>query len=107
MSPWDFFDVPTPALTPANTSGVRNKAVSIADVIAIVSYVGTSDGGATNANGVSYNSDLNSNGLADGREYDRAPSSELSKPWRSGAPNGAVSIADALVGLNQVGDNCI
>jgi hypothetical protein len=53
-----------------------------------------------------YNSDLNANGVLDGREYDRAPSSDGSKPWRSSAPNAVVSIADALIALNQVGDNC-
>jgi hypothetical protein len=106
LNPNDFFDVPVPVLTPSNTSGARNRAVSIADVIAILTYIGTSDGGGTNANAVSYNSDLNTNGAFDGREYDRTPSADPSKPWRSGAPNGAVSIGDALVALNQVGDNC-
>ncbi len=106
LNPWDFFDVPVPVLLPSSTTGTRNKAVSISDVIAIVSYIGTFDGGAANANGASYNSDLDGDGVADGREYDRAPSADMSKPWRSGAPTGAVTIADALVALNQVGDNC-
>ena len=106
LSAWDFFDVPVPALKPSNMSGVRNKAVSIADVIAIVTYVGTFDGGGANTNNVSYNGDLNANSVLDGREYDRTASSDPSRPWRSGAPNGAVSISDALVALNQLGDNC-
>ncbi len=105
-SPWDFFDVPTPSLSATNSAGGRNRAVSIADVIAILTYIGTSDGGVMNSNGVSYNSDLNINGVADGREYDRTPSTDMSQPWRSGPPNGAVTIGDALVALNQVGDNC-
>jgi hypothetical protein len=106
LNAWDFFDVPTPALTPSNMTGVRNKAVSIGDVIAILMYVGTYDGGPPIASGVSYNSDLNANGVFDGREYDRTPSSDASQSWRSNAPNGVVSIGDALIALNQVGDNC-
>jgi sugar lactone lactonase YvrE len=106
LNPNDFFDVPVPALTPSNTTGTRNKAVSIADVIAILTYIGTYDTGPANANAVSYNTDLNANSIPDGREYDRTPSTDPSKPWRSAAPNGAVSIGDALVALNQVGDNC-
>ena len=42
----------------------------------------------------------------DGQEYDRTPGGIAGQPWRSGAPNGAVSIQDALVALNQVGTNC-
>ena len=82
--------------------------VSIADVIAIVSYVGTSAGAPTtaNANGAKYGTDLNANGKLDGSEYDRSPSTTSGQPWRSEQPNGAVSIQDALVDLNQIGDNC-
>jgi hypothetical protein len=106
LSPWDFFDVPTPSLTSANRTGARNKAVTINDVISILYYVGTRDGGPANANGVDYDTDLNGNGIKDGREYDRASTTDASKPWRSGAPNGAVSISDAITALAQVGANC-
>jgi len=41
-----------------------------------------------------------------GRRYDRTPSTVAGQPWRSGAPSGAVSIQDAIVALNQIGDNC-
>ena len=101
----DFFDVPAPALLPTNTSGTRNRAISIQDVIAIVAYVGTSAANPNfaNGNGAKYGSDLNANGRMDGQEYDRSPGSPA---WAPGAPNGAVSIADALIGLNSVGDNC-
>ena len=105
---WDFFDVPVPALLPSNTTGTRNKAVSISDVIAILSYIGTTSANPSqpNANGATYGSDFNANTVADGQEYDRAAGGVVGQPWRSGAPSGAVTIADALVDLNQVGTNC-
>ena len=103
---WDFFDVPSPALSSASPGGTRNKAVTINDVISILYYVGTRDGGQPNANGVDYDTDLNGNGIKDGREYDRAATTDASKPWRSGAPNGGVSISDAIVALAQVGADC-
>ncbi len=105
---WDFFDVPVPPLLPSDMSGIRNKAVSIADVIAILSYIGTTAANPSqaNANGAMYGSDLNANGAPDGQEYDRAAGGVSGQPWRSGAPSGAVTIADALVDLNQVGTNC-
>lgn len=106
LSAWDFFDTPAPALTQANTSGTRDRVVTLADVLAIVTYVGTSDNGPPNSNGVDYDTDLNANGVKDGREYDRAPSTTYLKPWRSRAPSGAVTLQDALVALAQVGDNC-
>jgi len=103
---WDFADVPVPALRAANQTGVRNKAVTIQDVLVTLYYVGTSDGGSPNANGVSYNTDWNNNGVPDGREYDRTPSTIVGQRWRSGPPNGAVSLQDVLVVLAQVGTNC-
>src|SRR5207249_9355584 len=104
----DFFDTPTPVLLPSNTTGTRNKAITIGDVIAIVAYIGTSSAmpGTPNSNGATHGSDWNVNGTPDGQEYDRTAGGIAGQPWRSGAPNGAVSIADALVDLNQVGDNC-
>ncbi len=106
-SPWDFFDVPSPALTASTTTGSRNRSVTIGDVIGILLYVGTLNGAGANANGVSYNTDINRNGVPDGQEYDRAGSSDPTKPWRSGPPSGAVTIADAITALSQVGDTCV
>ncbi len=105
-SPWDFFDVPVPPLRASDASGTRNHVVTLADTIGILFYVGTADGGAPNANGVSYNTDVNHNGVPDGREYDRTGSTDSSRMWLSNPPNGSVSIADAIVSLAQVGDNC-
>jgi len=99
----DFFDVPTPPLQASATAGARSGAVTIADVIAVLYYVGTLDGGSANGNGVTYNSDWNGNGIVDGREYDRAGSTDAAQPWRSGPPNGAVSLADAITAIAQVG----
>ena len=106
--PWDFFDVPTPALLPSLTTGIRTKTVTLGDVIAVLAYIGTSSANpsSANANGATYGSDLNHNGMQDGAEYDRSAGSLSNQPWRSGAPNGSVSLADALVALEQVGTNC-
>ncbi len=70
-----------------------------------MAYIGTA-GGEANATGLTYNSDWNANGVADGSDYDRTASTDPSKPWRSGTPNGVVSLADAIVAPEQVGDTC-
>jgi titin len=102
---WDFFDVPTPPLLPSNPSGVRNHAISIADAIAVLAFIGTSSGNPNtpNSRDATYGSDLNSNGMQDGQEYDRTAGAQA---WAPGPPNGAVSIADALLAENSIGDNC-
>jgi hypothetical protein len=105
---FDFFDVPVPALLPGQTTALRNKAVTLADVLAILAYVGTtaSDPGNETPSGARYGSDWNNNGLPDGQEYDRGPSPRPDHLWQSEPPTGAVSLQDALVGLAQVGTNC-
>src|SRR5439155_17004559 len=105
---YDFFDVPVPALLPADGSGTKNKAISLGDVLAVVAFVGTSaaEPDRTNANGATYGSDVNNNGIQDGAEYDRTASVIPAQSWHSRAPNGSVTLQDALVALNQVGDNC-
>ncbi len=106
--PWDFFDVPVPALLPGAAPGVRNKFISLADVLADLAYVGTNAGtpNVANANGAMYGTDLNGNGIFDGVEYDRTASTTPGELWRSGPPNGFVTLADVLVVLAQVGTNC-
>ena len=106
LSPWDFYDVPVPALTAGDPSGTRNLVINLSDVAAIILYIGTTNGGGANINGVSYNTDLNGNGVFDGIEYDRMPSANIAKKWRSQAPNGAVSLQDAAVAISSVGDHC-
>ena len=86
---WDFFDVPSPAVSAAQTGGARNKAVSLSDVGAVLAYVGTVNNGAGNTAGYDYDSDYNLNGSEDGAEYDRSPAVIPDMPWRSSAPNNA------------------
>jgi hypothetical protein len=97
-NPWDFADVPSPALP----GGARNGAVALTDVGAALIWVGATDGGVPNPNGRDYDDDSNANGVDDGAEYDRTPNGEISGP-----PNGAVSLSDVGVILAQVGDSCI
>jgi hypothetical protein len=98
LNPWDFADVPAPALP----GGVRNGAVTLTDVGAALTWVGTTNGGMPNVNGRDYDDDSNTNGVEDGAEYDRTPNGQISGP-----PNGAVSLSDVGVILAQVGDSCI
>jgi hypothetical protein len=107
LNGWDVFDVPLPALTPSSVDGVRDHAVTLADMLAVLMYTGVREGGAANGNGLSYDSDLNQNAVFDGREYDRSPSTATGQVWRSGPPNGAVTLADVLTVLAQVGTRCI
>jgi hypothetical protein len=106
-SQWDFIDVPAPALSASATGGVRNKVVALTDVGAVLAYVGTVKDGGANPGGYDYDTDYNSNGFRDGAEYDRAPSAIALKPWRSSAPNNAVSLQDVGVALAQVGHSCL
>lgn len=104
---WDFYDVPVPAMI-GTTGGFRNGAIAINDTLAIVAYIGTMSSRPTQMNnsGARYGSDINANGVQDGAEYDRTPSTTPGKPWRAGAPDGAVTISDALINLYSLGDNC-
>lgn len=45
----------------SQTGGMRNRAVSLTDVGAVLLYAGTTDGGGTNPNGVDYDTDYNAN----------------------------------------------
>ena len=103
---WDFYDVPVPALLPGATSGIRSGAVNVFDVLAVINYVGTKDGGGPNTKGADYNSNLNGNGVDDGIEYDRQQSLYPGQPWRSGAPTGAVNVFDVMAAIAQVGQSC-
>lgn len=119
---WDFFDVPTPAITAANANlplgapgrPTLNKVINIQDVIALQIYVGTAKGRLLpNAYGVTYDthygyqlgltSDPN---FTDGMFYDRTPSTDTTQPWRSGPPSGAVNINDVTIAQQQVGTSC-
>lgn len=108
-SPWDFFDVPTPAGPSTGADGklvlssaaLRNRVVNLADVSTILAYVGR-----TSSN-PEYNADHNNDGVPDGQQLDRTPSSVPSKRWRAGPPNGVVLLSDVSVALAQVSHSCI
>jgi hypothetical protein len=96
------------------------------DVAAVLFYVGTTSARPTTLNnrGVTYGSlkdgdwfnsatgmlypdGLTNSGDWVGRRYDRTPSTIPGKPYRSGPPNGSVSLSDVAVALSQVGDSCV
>lgn len=106
-SPWDFYDVPAPALTASDHSGRRDRAVTLADVDAVLAYAGARAAGSPNARGIDYDSDVDADGVADGRQYDRSTSAIAGKPWRSGAPDGSITLSDVSAALAQAGDRCI
>jgi len=99
LDPYDFYDVPVGALK-IDPTGVRDQAVTMGDVLAILAYVG--DTPAKSA----YNTDLNGNTVKDGLEYDRSPSAEPNPPWDAGPPDAAVTMSDVLAALAQVGLSC-
>lgn len=112
---YDFYDVPAPARPDMTPNGPKNKAVTMADVVAVLVYVGTydGDGGSSNPNGVAYDSvkgscDWDADTVPDkeGVCYDRSPSPLPNPPNDAGSPNGAVNMADVGVVLAQVGLEC-
>jgi glucose/arabinose dehydrogenase len=108
LSPWDFFDVPSPAGPATGADGkliltsnsVRNEAVSLQDVGTVLAYVGRSSANPA------YGQDNNGDGIGDGTQLDRTPSTDPGELWRSGPPNNAVSLQDVGVALAQVGHSC-
>ncbi len=109
-NPWDFYSVPVPANKDPSPSGPRDRSVDISDVLAVLFYSGASSGGPPNGNGVSYDSlkdgDWNGDTVLNsldkvGRRYDRTAA-----PPTSGAPDGAISMADVLMVLSQSGHSC-
>ena len=95
------------------------------DVAGVMFYVGTTAANPSlrNGRGVSYGSlkdgdwfnsstgMMYPDGVTDandwvGRRFDRTPSRFRKKPYRSGPPDGAVTLADVSVAMAQVGDSC-
>jgi hypothetical protein len=113
---YDYFDAPVPANFPdvkngvANPNGVRNGAISLGDVGAVLTYTGTAPtavcGDNPNGLGVDYDCDKNGDGVPDGVDYDRSPSAVPNPPWDAGPPNNAISLADVGAVLAQVGLSC-
>ena len=77
---------------------------SIADTIAILAYIGVNvvNPNQLNSNGKSY-AGLTAEGSPSFEIFDRSASLFTDK---TGPPNGAVTIGDAILNLNQVGANC-
>jgi hypothetical protein len=118
----DFYSVPLPARPDPEPNGGKNHAVSMVDMLGVLFYSGAWQTCPTaaicgeaspansvacctdnpNPNGVDYDMDKDGDTLADGRDYDRTPSSEPNPPWEAGLPNGAVNMQDVLTVLAQV-----
>lgn len=112
LDPHDFYDVPVPTAFNGGTPANRDKAITIIDdLLAVLEYAGTSDGGLCNSGpdripGTSddrcYDQDNNSDSQDDGLLYDR----RAGAPW-SDAPDGAITIVeDVLLVLAQSGHSC-
>jgi hypothetical protein len=95
FDPWDFYNVPVPALFSAAdpTLVVIDHAVSGSDAQAVFAYF---KAGAKVGTTV-YDQDLDTNGVADGRQYDRS----YLAPGQSGPPDGIVSASDAQLVFAQ------
>jgi len=112
---WDFYDVPVPAYADPTPSGGKDRAVTMSDVLAVLLYVGASNNGCPNPNGVDYDSlkdgDWNGDTVINdydkvGLRYDRSPSPLPDPPVDAGPPDGAVTMGDVLAALAQIGMSC-
>jgi hypothetical protein len=102
---YDVFDVPVPANADPEANGVKDGAVTMSDVLAVLRYVFTKEGRGP-VNGVDYDADKNGDTIKDGRDYDRSSGPGPNPPWAAGPPDGAVSMDDIMVILPQVGLSC-
>jgi hypothetical protein len=121
---YDFYDVPVPAKPDAGpgsgANGIRNKAIDISDVLAVLFYSGANNDGPPNGNGVDYDTikgvDMDGDtdndilpplhAIEEGLKYDRSPSAAPNPPWEAGPPNGVIDISDVLGVLAQSGLDC-
>ncbi len=94
--PWDFYNVPVPALfsAPDPTVVFKDGAIGAGDAQAVFAYFKK----AAKSGSTEYEQDLNENGIRDGLEYDR---SVAGGPGQSGAPDGVVSASDAQLAFAQ------
>jgi hypothetical protein len=92
------------------------------DVLAVLFYAFAEPAGECgdnpNANGVDYDcdkgtdtngdtvADVPPDGVPDGGDYDRSPSTAPNPPWDAGPPNQVVDIRDVLAVLAQFGLDC-
>jgi hypothetical protein len=110
---YDFYDVPVPAVPDPEANGSKNRGINIADVLAVLFYVGAYEGGPPNPSGVAYDSvkgscdwDADTTPDEEGFCYDRSPGVEPNPPWEVGPPSGAVNMSDVLAVLAQAGLDC-
>lgn len=101
LDPYDFYDVPVPALR-LSPAGARDKGVGITtDLLALMAYSGIT------SSHPDYLADYDGNGVADGLQYDRRPSVLPTMPWRSGPPDGGIgATTDMVAMLAQSGNDC-
>jgi len=111
LNSYDFYDVPVPTLHSGGTLTNKDKAITIVgDVLAVLAYTGTSDGGPPNAAGIDYDEDIDGDTVKDGLACDRSVGVDLDGDTLgdlSGAPNGAITIVeDVMLVLAQSGHSC-
>jgi Tol biopolymer transport system component len=90
---WDFYDTPTPQ------AYVRDHAVTIADIAAIIARFGAS--GDAGIDPLSPPTAPPAYHTA----YDRSFAGP--EPWKTGPPNGSVSIEDITLAVGQFGHSCL
>jgi hypothetical protein len=98
LNPYDFYDI----TDITGVLGTKDKGVSGFDLNLLLAWGGATTGGGPNANGNDYDTDGNSNGIADGLELDFAG---LSGP--ATGPDGGISGFDLSDLLSQGGDSCV
>jgi hypothetical protein len=100
FNPWDFYNVPVPALLLGQPSS-RDNAIGITtDEVALLKYVGAVPGSQA------YDQDMDGNGVADGRQYDRSRVVENGHTW-PGPPDGGIGITtDVAAMLPEIGFVC-
>jgi hypothetical protein len=99
--PYDFYDVPYPALR-LDATGHTDHGIGVtSDVLALLSYAGMDSIQSD------YMADKDGNGTEDGLQYDRTLSTTAGQPWRSGPPDGGIGVtSDVVAMLAQTGNAC-
>ncbi len=123
---WDFYDVPTPAITSFNWNlpagdPARPKmdhAINANDAQAVFAYFknGAHQGQTTSVNGISYDTHYgylmgltNDPNFTDGMFYDRVASADPTQFWKTGSPTSAVTPQAAQLAFSifsRGGTNC-
>jgi hypothetical protein len=101
-NPWDFCDVPAPALRSGYIGQTRDHGIGLGtDVLAVLDYSGVA------ASHPDYVADRDGNGIPDGLQYDRTSSTTVGQPWRSGPPDGGIGLGeDVVAAVAQSGTLC-